>query len=173
MTETFPYKPRPWLVLLVTVFGGVLTGFMAWHQLAGPGRADDGEAVFNGLIGLVAFLCLVPAGLFQFQRGIRSKAAVTITWDEVSAPQGAFGRVRKTIRLDRVEQVSRYRGKGIDSVSIGYHGNWISLQGVLQEQERVRALHGNRRGACRGSAASVTARKTRFRNRVGSGFEAA
>ena len=112
-TLHYPYKPRPWFVLLGAAFFGVIAVFAAHEALT-----NDRGLIINGLIELsvggatIFYWCMaavsaafVAVTIPMFVVGLIGKSVLTLTATDLAAPRSIFSRRPTVIRLSDIKQI--------------------------------------------------------------------
>jgi len=112
-TIEHPYKPRPWIMLLATLFFAGVAATMAHAALT-----NDRGLVLNGVVELstaratIFYWCIagiggvfVLAGLPLFVIGLVGKGYVRLSATELSAPRFGFSRTNTVIPLADIEAI--------------------------------------------------------------------
>lgn len=113
-TLSYPYKPKPHLMLLVVVLFGALALFMSRMALG-----NDRGLILNGLIHLgpsgatIFYWCIaaigaafVAIGLPAMFVGLFASHQVTLTSTDVSARKSAFSRKPTVVKLSDIRDLS-------------------------------------------------------------------
>ena len=112
-TLQYPYKPRPWFVLLGAAFFGAIAWFMSKEALT-----NDRGLILNGLIelsvrGATIFYwsmaaigaTFVAVAIPLFILGLVGKSVLTLTATDLAAPHSVFSRRSTVIRLSDIKQI--------------------------------------------------------------------
>lgn len=107
---SYPYRPKPWAMLLASIFFGAAGLFMCREAMV-----NDRGLIVNGLIHLepggattfywcVAAVCaaFTGIGIPAFFVGLLSSHRVTLTSTDVSAPKFGFSRKATTVKLSDI-----------------------------------------------------------------------
>lgn len=136
-TLSYPYKPKPWGMLLGVLFFGaiaVYAGYSAW--------TNDRGLIINGLIRLerggatnfywgmaAASAAFVAVALPAFLLGLFSSHRVTLTGEEISAPRYAFSRGVTTVKLSDIKDLSVQVVQNYSFLYIQHPGGKLTING--------------------------------------------
>lgn len=111
---SYPYRPKPWVMLLASIFFGVAACFMGREAMV-----NDRGLIINGLIhleqsGATTFYWCIAAvgaafaaiGIPAFFVGLLSSHRVVLTSTDVSAPKFGFSRKATTVKLSDIRSQS-------------------------------------------------------------------
>lgn len=127
---SYPYRPKPWVMLLVSIFFGAAALFMGRQALV-----NDRGLIINGLIhlepgGATTFYWCVAAisaafvavGISAFFVGLLSSRRVILTGTDISAPKFGFSRKATAVNLSDIRSLSVQVIEGQRFLNI-YHVN--------------------------------------------------
>lgn len=132
---TFPYKPKPWLMLIVALFFGAVAAYSTIEALTHEGGMVLKQVIhlgpqgatlfFVGSAALTGFIAL--AGLRGIWQGIGSTDVLTVTPGGLSLPTGLVRKRQETVRFDSVTGLKRMRIKGNELLEIRHAGGKLTL----------------------------------------------
>lgn len=107
---SYPYRPKPWVMLLASIFFGSVAVFMGREAMA-----NDRGLIINGLIhletnGATTFYWCIAAigaaftavGIPAFLVGLLSSHRVILTSNDISAPRFGFSLKATTVKLSDI-----------------------------------------------------------------------
>jgi hypothetical protein len=159
-TLQYPYKPKPWVVLLAAAFFGAIALFMSQEALT-----NDRGLILNGLIELsvrgatIFYWCIAAIGAAfvaiavpMFIVGLVSKTVLTVTATDLAAPRSAFSKRATVIRLADIKQIVVQTVQKQRFMKVHHSGGNLSIaQSMLPSaaafDEIHAALHARSRGA--------------------------
>lgn len=113
-TLEYRYRPKPWAMLLATLFFAGMGAFMAEEAMTNERGlllqriihfSPRGATVFYWSIAVICAL-FVLAGLAGLMAGLVSKRYLRLTPTEISAPRFGWSRSNTVVRLAEVTQIA-------------------------------------------------------------------
>ena len=138
-TISYPYRPKPRVMVRVCLFFGLLAGFTGWLALvdarqphpAGAGGgvghiAAYGSGVLYWIItGLLSVNVLI--GLAGIVAGFVSRHRVTLTATDITAPRRSFSRKVSTVKLADVTRTDTQTIQKQLLLNIHYAGGKLTI----------------------------------------------
>ena len=128
--QTFQYKGKPFLMLLVIAFFGACAAVLVYAA-----QSVSGGLIINGIIELsasgatifyyvlaAASLCFVLLGLLGLRNALAVTREVEIASDRISAPKGLMSKTVVNVPFAEVQDIRRYAISGQEFLEV-VHGN--------------------------------------------------